>query len=122
MMSSAPHSIGSNRSWQLAAWGEWTYSPDYLPTGDELFEGNAVNNAGDYNNATNNQLITKTLQARTPAEFDKAMYTWENYLAGQLPVVYAARAGDPDRDRKGLDIGPQNSALTITPEDWHYLK
>lgn len=112
----------SNRSWQLAAWGEWTYSPDYLPTGDELFQGNAINNAGDYDNATNNQLITDTLQARTPAEFDKAMYTWENYLAGQLPVVYEPDEATLVETIKGLDIGPQNSADTITPEDWHYLK
>ena len=112
----------TNHSWQLAFWGEWTYDPDYLPTGDTLFSGGALNNAGNYNNAKNNQLINATLQARTPAAFDRAMYTWENYLAPQLPVVYEPDEATLVETIKGLEIGPQNSAGTITPEDWHYLK
>lgn len=112
----------SNHAWQLALWGSWTYSPDYLPTGDVLFAGHAPNNAGGYNDPRNNQLITDTLQARTPAQFDRAMYTWQNYLAPQLPVVYEPDQATLIETIKGLDIGPQNSADTITPESWHYLK
>lgn len=112
----------TDHSWQLAEWGSWTYSPDYLPTGDTLFAGGAPNNAGDYDSAQNNTLIQDTLDARTPAQFDKAMYTWQNYLAGQLPVVYQPDNATLVETVNGLDIGPQNSAFTITPEDWHYLK
>ena len=111
-----------DHSWQLAVWGSWTYSPDYLPTGDTLFQGGAPNNAGGYNDPKDNQLITDTLQARTSAEFTRAMYTWENYLAAQLPVVYEPDQATLTESVKGLDIGPQNSADTITPEAWHYLK
>ncbi len=50
------------------------------------------------------------------------MYTWENYLAPQLPVVYEPDEATLVETIKGLEIGPQNSAGTITPEDWHYLK
>jgi len=114
--------FGTKHSWQLAEWGSWTYSPDYLPTGDTLFAGGAPNNAGDYDSAENNTLIQDTLDARTPAQFDKAMYTWQNYLAGQLPVVYQPDNATLVETINGLDIGPQNSAFTITPEDWHYLK
>jgi len=109
-------------TWQLAEWGSWTYSPDYLPTGDELFEGTAPNNAGQYNNPRNNQLIKDTLTARTQPQFLHAMYNWENYLAGQLPVVYMPNTPQLMEVIDGLDIGPQNSALSITPEDWRYLK
>jgi len=109
-------------TWQLALWGSWTYSPDYLPTGDTLFEGGVFNNAGDYNSTTDNQLITDTLQARTPAEFDAAMHTWDSYATNQLPVVYEPDEANLIETVKGLDIGVLNSADTITPEDWHYLK
>jgi peptide/nickel transport system substrate-binding protein len=112
----------TDHSWQLALWGSWTYSPDYLPTGDTLFEGNAANNAGDYNDPHNNQLILATLQARTPRQFESAMRNWDGWLTNELPVVYEPDEATLVETIKGLDIGPQNSADTIAPEEWHYLK
>jgi len=110
----------SDRSWQLAYWGSWTYQPDYLPTGDVLFENSSPNNAGLYNNPTNNALITDTLQARTSSQFYSAMYNWQTYLAKQLPVVWQPNSATLVETINGLNIGPQNSALTITPEMWYY--
>jgi peptide/nickel transport system substrate-binding protein len=109
-------------SWQLAEWGAWTYSPDYLPTGEELFESSSVADAGLYNNSHNNALIQDTLQAATPAAFNKAMYTWQEWLAQQLPVVYEPNAATLVENVNDLYIGPQSTTLTINPEDWHYLK
>jgi peptide/nickel transport system substrate-binding protein len=109
-------------NWQLAYWGSWTYSPDYLPTGDVLFSNKSLNNAGAYDNAENNTLTTDTLQARTSSQFYRAMYTWQYYLAGQLPVVYQPNAAILTEAINGLSIGPQNTALTITPELWFYRK
>jgi peptide/nickel transport system substrate-binding protein len=106
-------------SWQLAQWGSWTYSPDYLPTGEELFEPTSIDDAGIYNSATNNTLITKTLVAKTPGELMTAMHNWENYLSPQLPVVYVANLVE---SVASLHIGVQDPTLTITPEDWYYLK
>jgi peptide/nickel transport system substrate-binding protein len=112
----------SDCPWQLALWGGWTYSPDYLPTGDTLFEGGAVNNAGGYNDPRDNQLITDTLQARTPAQFSTAMHNWDTYATSQLPVVYEPDQATLIETIKGLDIGTQASTDLITPEEWHYLK
>jgi peptide/nickel transport system substrate-binding protein len=112
---------GANgNSWQMVDWGSWTYAPDYLPTGDELFEADAPNNVGAYSSARNDQLITASLDARSPSQFDTAMYNWQNYLAGQLPVVYQPDAPTLLETIRGLEIGPQNSALNITPEEWFY--
>jgi peptide/nickel transport system substrate-binding protein len=108
--------------WQLALWGSWTYSPDYLPTGDTLFEGNAPNNAGDYNISRDNQLIDDTLHARNPEQFDVAMHTWDLYATSQLPVVYEPDEATLVETIKGLDIGLLNSTDSIAPEEWHYLK
>jgi peptide/nickel transport system substrate-binding protein len=109
---------GSN--WELAEWGSWTYDPDYLPTGETLFLAGSADNAGSYDNPENNTLIGDTLQARTPSQFNQAMYSWENYLSKQLPVVYMPNAAQLVETINGLDIGPQNSALMITPEEWFY--
>lgn len=114
--------IGAPSSWQLAFWGGWTFAPDYLPTGDELFETGVPNNAGHYSNATDDHLIAASLAARTPAAFDNAMWNWENWLTPQLPVAYEPDAPTLVETINGLQIGPQNSALTIAPEDWYYLK
>jgi peptide/nickel transport system substrate-binding protein len=109
-------------TWQLAEWGSWTYAPDYLPTGEELFEGSSPDDGGVYNSNQDNSLITKTLDARTPASFDNAMYAWQDYLANQLPVIYEPNAASLIESVKNLHIGVQNPTLNINPEDWYYLK
>jgi peptide/nickel transport system substrate-binding protein len=109
-------------TWDMAFWGSWTYAPDYLPTGDTLFASTAPNNAGGYSNPQNDQLIKDTLTARTQSKFLHAMYNWENYLAGQLPVVYEPNTPQLMEVINGLNIGEQNSALSLTPENWRYLK
>jgi peptide/nickel transport system substrate-binding protein len=108
--------------WQLAEWGSWTYAPDYLPTGEELFGGASVNNGGHYNVAKNNTLIAATLSAGTETKFMNAMYAWENWLAPQLPVVYTPDVATLVESVSNLVIGQQSPTLLITPEDWYYLK
>jgi peptide/nickel transport system substrate-binding protein len=109
-------------SWQLAQWGEWTYSPDYLPTGEELFENSSVADAGVFKSSTDNALIQDTLMARTSGAFDRAMYVWQDWLAKDLPVVYEPNAATLVENVDNLHIGPQSTTFTINPEDWYYLK
>jgi peptide/nickel transport system substrate-binding protein len=112
--------FGAANSWELAEWGSWTYSPDFLPTGEELFDNSPF--GGFYNNPTNNALIAKTLAAKTTTAFDKAMYQWENYLTSQLPVVWTPNVATLVESVNNLVIGAQSPTLTINPEDWYYLK
>ena len=109
-----------DHSWQLADWGGWTYQPDYLPTGETLFQDGSPNNSGGYDNAKNNTMINATLAARTPSAFSAAMDSWQNYLAAQLPVAWTPNTPTLLETIKGLDIGPQNSAFSIMPELWFY--
>jgi peptide/nickel transport system substrate-binding protein len=111
---------GAPSSWELAEWGSWTYSPDFLPTGEELFMDSPF--GGFYNNATNNADIEKTLTAKTTSAFDQAMYNWEDYLAKQLPVVWTPNVATLVESQDDLVIGEQSPTLTINPEDWYYLK
>jgi hypothetical protein len=50
-----------------------------------------------------------------------AMANWENYLAGQLPVVYQPDTPSLIETINNLHTRPHNSPLTLTPEDWYFL-
>ncbi len=113
---------GKPCTWQLADWGSWTYAPDFLPTGEQLFASTALNNAGGYVNPQNDRLIQATLRARTPAEQIVAIHKWEDFLARQLPVVFQPDTPTLIEAINNLHTGPQNSALTLNPEDWYFLK
>jgi peptide/nickel transport system substrate-binding protein len=106
--------------WELADWGEgWSYVPDYLPTGDELFETGSLGNIGEYTNKEDDRLIEKTLQTSKV----QAMYNWENYLTQQLPVLLQPSA--PAALVESIDslrIGAQSPTLALTPEDWYFVR
>ncbi|MGI9008636.1 MAG: ABC transporter substrate-binding protein [Streptosporangiaceae bacterium] len=106
--------------WELADWGQgWSYVPDYLPTGDELFQTNSFANLGKYSNATNDKYIKATLNSSNMS----LMYKWEDYLTKQLPVALqpdapAALVESVDN----LHIGVQSPTLAINPEQWYFLR
>ena len=106
--------------WELADWGQgWSFVPDYLPTGDELFLSKAANNLGQYHNPTNDKYIKATLDTSSM----NAMYKWENYLTSQLPVVLQPEAPAAlVESRDNLHIGVQSPTLAINPEQWYYLR
>ena len=111
----------SSCGWDLANWGfGWSFSPDYLPTGEELFQCGAVANSGGYCNPTNDTMITKTLTSSNL----QYMYSWQDYLAPQLPVEYQPNAAytltEVANNLKG--VLPQSPTLSITPENWYFVK
>ena len=108
-------------NWDMANWGfGWSFSPDYLPTGDQLFECGAVANSGGYCDKTNDSLIAQTLTNDDLSLF----YKWQNYLAPQLPVIYQPNAAytltEVSNSLKGYF--PQSPTLSLTPEDWYFVK
>jgi peptide/nickel transport system substrate-binding protein len=108
-------------NWDMANWGfGWSFSPDYLPTGDQLFECNAVANSGGYCDKTDDSLINQTLTNDNLQLF----YKWQNYLAPLLPVMYQPNAAytltEVANNLKGYD--PQSPTLSITPENWYFVK
>jgi peptide/nickel transport system substrate-binding protein len=108
-------------NWDMANWGfGWSFSPDYLPTGDQLFECGAVANSGGYCDKANDSLIAQTLTNDSLSLF----YKWQNYLAPQLPVIYQPNAAytltEVSNSLKGYF--PQSPTLSLTPEDWYFVK
>jgi peptide/nickel transport system substrate-binding protein len=113
--------VKSPCDWDMANWGfGWSFSPDYLPTGDELFECGAVANSGGYCNKTDDALIDDTLTSPSL----QYMYKWQDYLAPLLPVEYQPLAAytltEVANNLKGAL--PQSPTLSINPENWYFVK
>ena len=106
-------------SWEFANWGGgWIYSPDYLPTGEDLFATNAVENFGSYSNATTDRSIKQTSLSSSL----RFVTQYENYVALNLPVVWqpnAANALAEVSDNVG-GVTPINALLNLTPEYWYF--
>jgi peptide/nickel transport system substrate-binding protein len=108
-------------NWDMADWGlGWSFAPDYLPTGDTLFECGAIANSGGYCNSTDDALIQKTLTSSNL----QYMYQWQDYLATQVPVEWQPNApyavSEIANNLQG--VNPQSTTLTINPENWYYVK
>jgi peptide/nickel transport system substrate-binding protein len=107
-------------NWDMANFEGFTFSPDYLPTGDVLYLTGATSNYGGYSNAENDAMIEKTL---TSSDLSY-MYAWQDYLATQLPFEWqpfpAYQLTEVANNLKG--VTPQSSTLSITPESWYFVK
>jgi peptide/nickel transport system substrate-binding protein len=111
----------SSCDWDLANWaGGWSFAPDYLPTGEELFACGAVGDSGGFCDPADDSMIDQTLTSSNL----QYMYEWQDYLAAQLPVLW-----QPDADYQLTEVTdnlrgvtPQSPTLSINPEDWYYVK
>jgi peptide/nickel transport system substrate-binding protein len=108
-------------NWDMANWGGgWSFSPDYAPTGEQLFLSGVVANSGGYSNPANNSMINKTLTSSNL----QYMYDWQDYLSTQLPVIWQPNADyqltEVANNLQG--VGPQSPTLSINPENWYFVK
>jgi peptide/nickel transport system substrate-binding protein len=111
-------------TWDMANWGQgWSYSPDYLPTGENLFETGSVDNFGAFHNAHNDLLTQRTVQDSDQRTFFKVFHQWEDYLASQLPVMLEPVAPYALTETvANMRIGYQATTLMLSPEQWYFVK
>lgn len=108
-------------NWDLANWGSgWLFGPDFAPTGETLFKCGAITNSGGYCTSLNDALINKTLTSDNLS----LLYQWQNFLAGQLPVMFQPNGvyqiTEIVNNLKG--VTPQSPTLSIEPENWYFVK
>jgi peptide/nickel transport system substrate-binding protein len=111
--------FGGNASADMDNWGGgWIFAPDYYPTGDELFATGAGSNGGSYSDPTNDANIIAT----TTSNDVKPLYTYEDYLAKNLPVIWIPSADFQlsmvKKTLHGWD--PQDALLQYYPENWYF--
>ncbi len=107
--------------WDVADWGAgWSFAPDYLPTGEELFQTGAVANSGGYSDPVNDAMIAKTLTSSNLQD----MYSWQDYLATQLPFMWQPNAVyQLDEIANNLrGVTPLSPTISINPENWYFVK
>jgi peptide/nickel transport system substrate-binding protein len=107
--------------WDIADWGGgWSFSPDYEPTGEQLFLSGVVANSSGYANPHDDSLINQTLTSSNLQN----MYNWQNYLSTQLPVLWQPNAdyqlNEIANNLKG--VAPMSPTLSINPENWYFVK
>jgi len=65
-------------------------------------------------------MISKTLTSGNLAY----MYTWQDYLSAQLPMIWQPQADYQLTEIAGNLRGviPQSPTLSINPENWYFVK
>ena len=116
-----PCVAGKACPWDIANWGGgWIYSPDFYPTGEEIFATGAGSNAGQYSDPTADTLIKATNTSSSLT----ALYNYENYLAKNLPVIW-----QPETALAFNEVGknvcgftPENPLFSWVAENWYFCK
>jgi peptide/nickel transport system substrate-binding protein len=109
-------------SWQLVDFGSvsWFYGNDNYPTGGQLFATGASFNLGGYSNPT----VDAQIQATHVNPSVQALYTYEDTIATQLPVLFQPVTPLQVSAIKDNLAGalPQNTILNLNPEKWYFTK
>jgi peptide/nickel transport system substrate-binding protein len=109
-------------SWAMSGSGGWVYTPDYYPSGEDLFETGASYNLGSYDSPEANSLIAATNLASSEAP-QQALDAYQNYIAQQMPVIWEGADYAPDEIKTDLQgVTPLNVFDAINPENWYYTK
>ena len=107
-------STGTGCNWQMGGDSGWEYYA--YPSGEQLFKTGGSGNSGGYSSPEADSLINATLTQPGLGP----MYTYENYLAKQVPVIYlptpAYQITVYKTKLKG--VPPQDPSLNLYPERW----
>ena len=109
--------------WQMENWGGgWVYSPDFYPTGGELFQTGAGANFGSYSDPQADSLIQATHTAPA-SQTQSALNAYQDYMVESLPVIFQPNADyQLSEVRSTLHGVQQNAYGNLNPEDWYYTK
>jgi peptide/nickel transport system substrate-binding protein len=105
----------------------WIYGPDYLPTGEQLYNPGDLNNAGSYSDPKMTRLIQASITGPAASEAT-ALTAYDNYAEQQLPVVFEpTQIGTYANDAgtlvaKNLGGYAANALGLMNPEDWYFTR
>jgi peptide/nickel transport system substrate-binding protein len=110
--------VPTSSSWQGAMYGLWIYSPDYEPTGEELFATGAGSNGGAYSDPKMDSLIDATETSSSIATY----HAFANYAATQLPYIYMPLNYGIQAVKSNLHGVIFNPLQTELPEYYYFTK
>jgi peptide/nickel transport system substrate-binding protein len=107
--------------WQLNYYGQgWYFNPGYNdPDGSAIFQSAGDDNEGGYASPT-----ADSLMAKLPSGGYPALYSYEDYLAKQLPVLWMPQFDSQISavSDKLQGVYPQDPDSNIYPENWYFVK
>jgi peptide/nickel transport system substrate-binding protein len=110
-----------SRCWQMSYVGEgWLFDPGFFePDGAILFGSNGPSNLGGYSNPTADSLINKLGSGGL-----SALYTYQDYLAKQLPGLWMPQADTAIAavNSKLRGVYPLDPLENLYPQDWYFVK
>ncbi len=107
--------------WDIANWGNgWWYTPDFYPTGEEIFATGAGSNFGQYSDPKADELIKATDSSSSLS----ALHSYENYLAVQVPDIWQPETALALNEvaKNVCGFVPENPLFTWVAEDWYFCK
>jgi peptide/nickel transport system substrate-binding protein len=124
----ACQSTAPDCKWTAENWGAgWIYGPDYLPTGESLFEPGAVANYGSYNDRQATALIQSTVFGPDSGE-KAALSNYAAYMEKNLPVAFGPTSIGTYQGDGGTMVSEKlggyaaNALGMMNPEDWYLVK
>jgi peptide/nickel transport system substrate-binding protein len=114
-----PCTPGPSCAWEMEWWGGgWEYSPDYYPSGDELFLTGAGSNQGSYSDPQADALIKQTYETNTN------LASYQNYIAKQVAAIWQPNADYELTEARNTlrGLAPQNPFANLLPEYLYYTK
>ena len=107
--------------WQMSYVGEaWLFDPGFNePDGSILFLSNGPSNLGGYSNPTADSYMNKLGSGG-----NSALFTYQNYLAKQLPGLWMPQTDTAISAVNGKLKGvlPLDPLENLYPEDWYFVK
>jgi peptide/nickel transport system substrate-binding protein len=107
--------------WQMSYVGEgWLFDPGFFePDGAILFGSNGPSNLGGYSNPTADSLINELGSGGL-----SALYTYQDYLAKQLPGLWMPQADTAIAavNSKLRGVYPLDPLENLYPQDWYFVK
>jgi peptide/nickel transport system substrate-binding protein len=107
--------------WQMSYVGEaWLFDPGFNePDGSILFLSNGPSNLGGYSNPTADSLMNKLGSGG-----NTALFTYQNYIAKQLPGLWMPQTDTAISAVNGKLRGvlPLDPLENLYPEDWYFVK
>ncbi|HWD97084.1 MAG TPA: ABC transporter substrate-binding protein [Acidimicrobiales bacterium] len=108
----------SATQWSICWSGDnWTYEPNYYPSGEQMFVSGASANAGGYDDTQMNALVAADTRGKS------TLSAFEQYAADQLPVLYLPTQEsiiETSRSLKSTVGWVPNALGTLLPEYLHF--
>lgn len=114
-----PCNMGPQCNWQGVWYAGWAFNgPNWLPTGEPMFETGAEGNAGSYSNGTADKVIGLVETSNNVT----AYHEYAAFMAGQLPVIWYPTSTTIDAVSSDLHNVTFNPFWTLLPEYWYFTK